>query len=218
MTNERKNQIVSSFLDNENLSDDEIKKMVQDESCLLKLSNYAKIRAVLREEQFFEGMDSFSDKVMKQISNEETPNKSANDDVVVTGKEFIINKKKRFSYFHNISQIAIAATVACVSVFGVQYYIQESYLPELNNQDVAFSSNNLQVKPVTNVIKENYEGNVNNHMSYMMNNIRKETVDMPNEAETEKNAEIEKQKHDVLVSDAINVEPESDKRIISENR
>lgn len=163
MTNEQKYELISAFLDGESVDESIVEGLLADEEVMKKWNEYTNIRATIRGELPSPSIDltDFAEGVAKAIEKEPiyittAPKLSvANDDIGVSDNEAKYNATKRFSVlFRSLGQIAIAASVACICVFGVQMYKNSSVNSITDFKEQSFmNANGISMSAVSNTAK-----------------------------------------------------------------
>ncbi len=169
MIKQQKFELLSALLDGENIPDDQLSALLADPEVMQKWNQYTMERAVIKGEMPDAFDCNFADKVTAAIDKEPTIKTTpiafdkaapiafdqvANEPEVMSEQQVQRNAKKRFSnFFHSVRQgarqVAIAASVACICVFGAQMYNNTQPNSTFNQQSL-MSANGLAMSPVTN--------------------------------------------------------------------
>ncbi|MEE3421500.1 MAG: RseA family anti-sigma factor [Succinimonas sp.] len=131
MTKEQQ-ELLSAYFDGAAIDDRTLESLLDDEEVMKEFAAMSEIRAGLRDE-IPEGIDfaALSDAVALEVSREPALQpRAANDEDAVPSSEAARAQKKRFSGFsgmwHDMGQIAVAAGVACLCVFGASLWNGQS--------------------------------------------------------------------------------------------
>lgn len=158
MNQKQKFEVLSAYLDGEQIDDFQLEEVLADEEMLKKWDVYSRINATIKGDIPSSNIDfaHFSENVAHAIEKEPIYSSSipivANDDNIVTKSEFKKNFGKRFSsMFRSFGQVAIAASVACVCVLGVQLYRDSDSVSNLPFQEQSYmNANGVSMAPVSN--------------------------------------------------------------------
>lgn len=128
MTKEQQ-ELLSAYFDGAAIDDRTLESLLDDEEVMKEFAAMSEIRAGLRDE-IPEGIDfaALSDAVALEVSREPALQpRAANDEDAVPSSEAARAQKKRFSgMWHDMGQIAVAAGVACLCVFGASLWNGQS--------------------------------------------------------------------------------------------
>jgi negative regulator of sigma E activity len=158
MNQKQKFEVLSAYLDGEQIDDFQLEEVLADEEMLKKWDVYSRINATIKGDIPSSNIDfaHFSENVAHAIEKEPIYSSSipivANDDNIVTKSEFKKNFGKRFSsMFRSFGQVAIAASVACVCVLGVQLYRDSDSVSNLPFQEQSYmNATGVSMAPVSN--------------------------------------------------------------------
>jgi negative regulator of sigma E activity len=158
MNQKQKFEVLSAYLDGEQIDDFQLEEVLADEKMLKKWDVYSRINATIKGDIPSSNIDfaHFSENVAHAIEKEPIYSSSipivANDDNIVTKSEFKKNFGKRFSsMFRSFGQVAIAASVACVCVLGVQLYRDSDSVSNLPFQEQSYmNATGVSMAPVSN--------------------------------------------------------------------
>ena len=164
---ENKFELLSAFLDGEKLSDEQLLELMGDEEVMAKWDEYTFQRAVVRDE-LPKGVDmkSFSEGLVSRLAQEpqyisiavpaagnvQQENRSQQVDQADIYERKAANAS---DFWGSLGRLAVAATIACICVFGVQY------LPKDNNSDFnenSISTSNMSIAPVSNTLVSDDNG------------------------------------------------------------
>ncbi|KAE9529889.1 sigma-E factor negative regulatory protein [Testudinibacter aquarius] len=144
-------ELLSAYLDGEYQNDHLLDSLCQDEELQQAWNHYHLVRTVVRQETTVLLGADFTAKMATLIDAEPAPHFAAQATVaqptpVEVEKLPFMQKLK--GLFAPLTQVAVAATVCLVAVFGVQNYLQ-------NDHGVAVADNPvLQTLPFTNNIQQ----------------------------------------------------------------
>lgn len=157
MTNEQKFELLSAFMDGQDVDDSFLNEILSDPELMSKWESYSKVNASLKGDiPFGINLEGFSDKVKESLENQpiyinipEQKSQIASDnnlDNVVDITQKIKTLPQRF--FYSLSNLALVASVAIIFVFSVQFFILSQGHSEFS--DVAVTNNGAVVNPVSN--------------------------------------------------------------------
>ena len=165
MTKEQQ-ELLSAYFDGVAVDDMTLECLLSDEEVMKEFAAISKIRAGIRNE-IPEGVDfeALSETVALEVSREPAlQQRAANDADAVPHDLAEKAARKRFSrMWHDLGQIAVAAGVACLCVFGVQFwnggenasgkFAEQSYLGRHQGVTAA-PVTNTSVSPVVTAIPD----------------------------------------------------------------
>ena len=179
MTNESKLELLSAYMDGEEVSESQINEILSDLELLAKWDSYHKISSGLKGElpqgvstDFCDNVSALLEKEPVYIDISQKKTQVANDDNIVSKSEKQVNQVKRFSrVYKTLSQLALVASVAIICVFVSQVYYNGNGVNGEFNDVAAIGVSGVSITPVTNSspnniksisLTENKLANVNN--------------------------------------------------------
>ena len=221
MTEEQKLQMLSAFMDGQEVEQSFVDELLSDEKLLAKWEEYHKIGAAIRGELPNEELIvGFAHRVEQALekepvyinvalnANESATNnkpstpKEENNIVIMSAFEFLRSKSK--SIYHVTTQLALAASVAAICVFGAQMYSSYKFEQDFTDK-TAMNSTGISIAPVANhtnndVVKSiNLNGNEQIATDKVL--LNEHTLDAAQLKKLEKQRTIEMQTIDALLRD-----------------
>ncbi|MGR3807072.1 anti sigma-E protein, RseA [Pasteurella testudinis DSM 23072] len=139
-------ELLSAYLDGEYQNDYLLDSLCQDEELQQAWNRYHLVRTVMRKETPVLLGTDFTAKMAELIESEPTPHLVAQPTPIEVGKQPFMQKLK--GWLAPLSQVAVAASVCLVAVFGVQSYLQTDNGVQVADNPV------LQTLPFTNNVQQ----------------------------------------------------------------
>lgn len=141
-------ELLSAYLDGEHQNDHLTQSLCQDEELQQAWNHYHLVRAVMRQESSIVLNTDFTAKMARLIEAEPTPHFDLVSQPTPSEVVRMPFMQKLKDWLNPLTQVAVAASVCLVAVFGVQSYLQSDSGMQVADNPV------LQTLPFTNNIQQ----------------------------------------------------------------